>query len=528
MFRVAIASLAIGSIIASSAVYARQPIKTLSVDKLIGGGLLLRVQDESLSRCINTEQDVVTLTLVRMIARKESRKHWITGRETTAMGLVVETAISGDDGVGDTKKVSFPRSFTIDVSKTKETLISLPVEQRILSRFSLSRNSNIYTNVDVDIKSITVKKNSNAHILLNTLSEITEELPFPKNPFSEGFTYFVKYSKSIEKNFSNDGGELGRFSEAKFGLNFSTDATCSSGEEKTGAIVILKKGISGYDSIKLGEISKYCLSVDKINIHTLMAARSKTENRDDCESEKLDWFPVENPYSIFLLHATKRLAKKGKDNLTYGYSASNASTTGSFVDGLRGFYDPKTTESDWRSRNTLIGIPFDETADLTRRYAYKWAEASGESIQEDQLIEISNQASDILLNAAFQENSAAGMLGTIVQDRQSSGWEGVQINLPRLDNGGSEGITFNDGGVQNPLHDQLFGVGFSGQSYSFPMINDPGLKAAFDGVVSDVRSQGISDVGVNLNISGSDGVALDIANTLARCRFWGVDLKRCN
>jgi hypothetical protein len=120
--------------------------------QLIDGGVILRVDDDATTRCVNGAADAITFHLVRMVSQR--RSGWL--QKDQSVGLLIETSIEGATA-GTTEKISFPRSFLIDVRDYRPGIVFIPVEQKLLSRLQLRQGNNVFTSVQFDFKLISTR-----------------------------------------------------------------------------------------------------------------------------------------------------------------------------------------------------------------------------------------------------------------------------------------------------------------------------------------------------------------------------------
>src|SRR3989338_8915895 len=76
------------------------------------GQIIVRIEDQAASRCINSSTDRITMHLRRMIVDKDVGVF----TEAKEAGLLVNTSISGEDEKAIPKKVSFPRIYCVTVA----------------------------------------------------------------------------------------------------------------------------------------------------------------------------------------------------------------------------------------------------------------------------------------------------------------------------------------------------------------------------------------------------------------------------
>lgn len=269
--------------------------------KIGGGAVIVRVSDPELSRCIDGSADMVSVHLVTM--REERRKSLIRGN-TKAVGLYITTTLDGSTG-STTRKVSFPRSFLIDVSDYEQGVIAIPVEERLLSRFLLSNGDNVYSSATFRIQNVSVTGEGAAVKAFKVLADVTKKVPIPGNPFAAGTEFFVELGNSLIQEFVENDGDQTPADAAQITLEFAPDNNCSGGMESTGAIAVIKEMPSGPGAVDVRRANALCFVYRSQPSRQLVFAE-KTDLK--CPENETAFRPVLNPYSLFTLNAIKRKA----------------------------------------------------------------------------------------------------------------------------------------------------------------------------------------------------------------------------
>lgn len=267
---------------------------------LLGGGVIVRIPDNLTSRCVNGATDRIDLYLVSMI----SHKHRSIFRSTTAVGLYIETLIEGATSEAE-QKIIIPRSFMIDVSDYGSSLVRLPVEQKLLSRFKLRNGDNLYSNATFRIKFISSEEDGPVKIALHTLSDVTKRLPIPSNPFIEGIDYFVELSNGIVSAMMDENKNPDKVvPEAQLAFEFSQDGQCTGQLETTGIKAVIKeysKQQRHSDKyIDIAQIHTYCFRYSNANFKRIEFASKPAGGCADVTEYK----QVINPHYVFALNAT--------------------------------------------------------------------------------------------------------------------------------------------------------------------------------------------------------------------------------
>ena len=260
------------------------------------GGIVVRVPDGESSHCINGNTDAVTLHLVRMIGTKKSG--WFSADK--AIGLLIETGLEGASG-STAKKVTFPRSFLIDVEEYQKGLVKLPVEAKLMSRFRLNNDRNIYTTTEFKFKVVRIRQESSLSSAVEILSRVTKKLPIPDNPFSSGFEFFIELGNELIGDFLNEKDNPDDvISDAQLALEFSPNGICSGNMATTGALAVIKSHEHGDSTVNISNEKAYCFRYVSSPTRQLQFA-----NRTDgaCPTSDQDYKLVSNPHYLLVLSA---------------------------------------------------------------------------------------------------------------------------------------------------------------------------------------------------------------------------------
>ncbi|MBZ9937497.1 hypothetical protein LB518_14425 [Mesorhizobium sp. BR1-1-16] len=279
----------------------------------LDGGIIVRVDDESVGRCISAQDDAVTLQLVRAVENKYSG--WISSDKS--IGLYIETTIEGATGSA-TKKVTFPRAFLIGVNDYQSGRVSLPVEQKLLSRFRLKNGDNVYSSAEFAIRLVKIQKDGAATIALRILADSTKNLPIPANPFTDGLDFFVDLSnRLVDKYIDGELSDTDSADRAKLALEFSPNGDCSGGLATTGALAVIfnnDQPETADDSLGVLSISKesdYCFRYRSQPARRIELALSV---KGVCPTDNASFHTLQNAYYLFVLNAAKAQADSAKVN----------------------------------------------------------------------------------------------------------------------------------------------------------------------------------------------------------------------
>lgn len=263
------------------------------------GAIIVRIDDGATSRCINSTTDRITMHLRRLVVNKDVG---IFTEDKTA-AVIVSTMISGEESGTTPKKVSFPRMYIVTVAPYTLGYVSLPIEEKLFSRFPLTNSSNSYDTAEIEFTILAKKGRTPFGVALSALADITKNLPAPMNPFSEGFKYFSNYAnKVVEGSLSTENNISQSSKEGKITLSFSSTATCAGDQETTGTLAIVR-GAKGLESDGFIDIKKdYCWKAELKPVFTLKFATPV--NGTSCNNLSADSFKhVGNPYIAFYLNA---------------------------------------------------------------------------------------------------------------------------------------------------------------------------------------------------------------------------------
>lgn len=263
------------------------------------GKIIVRVEDGTASRCINSTTDRLTMHMRRLVVNKDIGV--FTEDKTAA--VIVSTIISGEEGGLIPKKVSFPRMYTVNIDQYTKGNVSIPVEEKLFSRFPLTNSGNSYDTAEVEFTVLAKKDKTPFGIALSALADISKNLPTPINPFSEGFKYFSDYANKVVEGSLTSENNIGVQSrEGKIILSFSATSTCTGDQEKTGTLAIVS-GMDGKELDGIADIKKdYCWKADLRPVFTLKFA-SKPSGSTCASISETSYNRINNPYIAFYLNA---------------------------------------------------------------------------------------------------------------------------------------------------------------------------------------------------------------------------------
>jgi hypothetical protein len=291
---------------AAAAIVPLYEARSQSAVQLIDGGIILRVDDQTTTRCVNGSSDVVTFHLVRMVS--ETRSDWLN--KDQSVGLLIDTTIEGATAASS-EKISFPRSFMMDVKEYRPGIVYLPVEQKLLSRFRLKQDSNTFTSMQFDFKLVSTRTGGPLVQAVRLLSEITNDLPLPANPFVEGFKFFAHYGTKVISRMQSleAGGASAHDVQARLTFEFSADGNCTGQMETTGAKLIVRQfsGDEKHGFIDVSRANEYCWRFFQNPLREVRFARRVS---GACPSDAAGFTNLSNPHYFGILNAVSLGAQR--------------------------------------------------------------------------------------------------------------------------------------------------------------------------------------------------------------------------
>lgn len=154
-------------------------ILSIEGQNYFGGSDIFRIGYTN-SRTISNSTDVITLGLVSVDLTKTAGLF----KEDAQAGVLVRATISGFDKPTRTNQsTTIERLYIVDVTKYPSGQVSLPIEGTLFDNFPLTFDKNVYTKVELDIILLKKRKDSDFGFVLKNVAKLTQNLPFPTNPF---------------------------------------------------------------------------------------------------------------------------------------------------------------------------------------------------------------------------------------------------------------------------------------------------------------------------------------------------------
>lgn len=267
------------------------------------GKIIVRVDDGTTSRCINSSADRITMHMRRFIINKDAGVF----EEDKAAGLVINTVISGEEGGVTPRRVSFPRMYTANIESYTKGYTSIPIEEKLFSRFPLTNSGNSYDTAEIEFTILAKRDRTPFGVALSALADISKSLPAPINPFSEGFKYFTEYANKVVAGSLSAANNISQQSnEGKVTLSFSSTDTCTGDQEHTGTLAIVS-GVDDKPSDGFVDIKRdYCWRAVLKPVFNLYFA-PKTSGSTCTSVTDAAYKRVNNPYIAFYINAEPRM-----------------------------------------------------------------------------------------------------------------------------------------------------------------------------------------------------------------------------
>jgi hypothetical protein len=269
-----------------------------------GGGVVVRIPDGVVPRCVDGTHDRVWLTLYRVITNKS--KGWFT--QDNAVEILITAQVKTDPQAA--KPLTFPLATEARIKEYTTGQVSVPVEYTIVSGLNLTQDNVSYTGLGVDVTLLNQRGRNRLGAALEALTEITgsNKLPIPPSPFTQAATYLLDFantaiSKGIQQQNSED-----KWKSASLALNFDPDGTCTGpgpgagGFETTGTkAIVMQDGIPGGGYVDIGHTNEYCWSSEITPVFLVKVAR-KQPNVDCADpSYTSQYKELTNNYVAFYL-----------------------------------------------------------------------------------------------------------------------------------------------------------------------------------------------------------------------------------
>ena len=246
----------------------------LNAQNYLGGSDIFRIGYTN-SRTVSNSSDVITLGIVSVDLTKTSGLF----KNDAQAGVLIKATISGYDiKTRANQSTTIERLYLVDVTKYPNGQVSLPIEGTLFDNFKLSFGNNVYTKVELDVFLLKKRKDSDFSFVLKNISKLTQNLPFPTNPFDpivKTFTGTISDMLSPENDSDNNIKE--RIPTGKISLNFLPNSPFAT---KTGVFAIIFGAkpplTNGFIDIK--KQNQYILSIVTEPKRVIMVANKKTPN----------------------------------------------------------------------------------------------------------------------------------------------------------------------------------------------------------------------------------------------------------
>ncbi len=230
------------------------------------------------NRTINNNSDVITIGLVSIDLTKTAGLF----KEDAQAGVLVKATISGYDIPTRTNQsTTIERLYLVDITKYSNGQISLPIEGTLFDNFKLSFDKNIYTKVELEVTILKKRKDTDFGFVLKNIAKLTQNLPFPTNPFDPIIKSFAgSISDMLSPSNDSENNIRERIPTAKISLNFLPSSPFAT---KTGIFAVIF-GVqppltNGYIDIKKQQ--DYVLSVVTEPKRAIMVANRPTPSKTE-------------------------------------------------------------------------------------------------------------------------------------------------------------------------------------------------------------------------------------------------------
>jgi hypothetical protein len=280
-----------------------QDAKAENPPSKLQGSFIQRIDDNAgPGSCIGSA-DKLTVTLRRVILQKNSS--WWGLIQDKSFGITLTTTVTGTSG-GDTKAASFAKVINESVAQFGTGQISLGQEQSLLSKYSLTNGSNVFTVVDINVGVVrTEGKSVAANILLGAVGA-TKSLALPTNPFTSEYTIATNYVNSVFTPLLNQAAADKAAVSDNITMNIDA-ANCSGDDEKTGTKAIIEAA-SGPNTLDTTSPQNYCIAADLKPTFVLKFARKPPSG--SCDG--VAYASVQNPYIAFYVNSIPTVAVQPK------------------------------------------------------------------------------------------------------------------------------------------------------------------------------------------------------------------------
>ena len=269
-----------------------------------GGAVPIRiaVEDGGERVCINPHEDMIWLTLRRVITNKS--KGWL--KKDKAVGVCINASVKTIPKTP--QPISFPLLTDVRLQGFSNGQVSVPIEYTIVDGLRLRQDDVIYTSVGLELMLLNKQGRTGWGKALQALAEVSKNLPIPSTPVTQASSYLLKFantaiSKEIEAQNSDDKAKSGLLA-----INFDPTGRCAGGAgsdfETTGTIAVLQEsGIEGSGYIPISQTNEYCWKAELRPAFVLHAVK-KTADLACSDASYQDGFKqVTNNYTAFFLNA---------------------------------------------------------------------------------------------------------------------------------------------------------------------------------------------------------------------------------
>lgn len=249
--------------------------------KYFGGSDIFRFDFKG-SRAINRKTDEITIGLTSLDLTKTSGLF----KSDSEAGVLIRTKVTGFDKSKISQSITVERMYLVSVKNYKSGSISLPIEGSVLESFPLTNNGITYSNIELEIILLKKRKESDFGFVVRNIAKLTDELPFPVNPFDPAVSKLAgSIGDMISPNNDEENAIAERIPTATISMSFAPSSFLS---QKTGIFAI----IFGNDSdepgfVKIDETNNYEWKIDYTPKRVILVRKKGTNEYFELQNDNL-------------------------------------------------------------------------------------------------------------------------------------------------------------------------------------------------------------------------------------------------
>ncbi|MEC5387731.1 hypothetical protein VVD49_18505 [Uliginosibacterium sp. H3] len=278
----------------------------------LGGGRIVRVDEEAQSRCIDPYKDKLWLTLRSLVISKNSQ--FLT--KDKEVSIIIKAKVQTDPV--PQVPIVYPLMASAKIGEGPAGQYSIPIEYSIVSGLVLKQDSVVYSGIGADITLVNVKDRSGWGTALQTLDSITSgsKLPIPSSPYTQAASYLISFANSaVQKDIDAQNSD-NKAVAGSMQFNFDPNGQCAGDFEQTGtkALIYAQGDTTSGGYVPLNEIEKRCFSAQFLPSFVLKSAPRPVSG--DCRTVQAGQFQsVANNYLAFYLNKQTITKTLGANNL---------------------------------------------------------------------------------------------------------------------------------------------------------------------------------------------------------------------